>query len=81
MQAWVEEYGPVFRLRLLFAHVSYVVASQHFDLYTAWDYHPAWTAGSLYLRPHTGHRDFADAQDFGQKQAGSGDTRPGESST
>lgn len=36
MQAWVEEYGPVFRMRLLFAHVSYVVASQDFDLYIAW---------------------------------------------
>jgi len=38
MQAWVEEYGPVFRMRLLFAHVSYVVASQHLSLYTAWNY-------------------------------------------
>ena len=80
MQAWVEEYGPVFRMRLLFAHVSYAVASQQFSLYTAWVYHHACTAGSLCLRPHFGHRDLADAKDFGQEQAGSGDTGPGESS-
>ena len=81
MQAWVEEYGPVFRMRLLFAHVSYAVASQQLSLYTAWVYHHACTAGSLCLRPHFGHRDLADAQNVGQEQAGPGDTGPGESST
>ena len=89
MKVWVDEYGPIFRMRLLTAHVSIAFNLSH---------HPACQtfacsffslpclaflaclktyapSDSRGLRPQGGNRGLADAKNNGQKQAGFGHAR------
>ena len=89
MKVWVDEYGPIFRMRLLTAHVSVAVNLSHHPACQTFVFSffllPCFASlgrlkifapsDSRGIRPQGGNRGLADAQNHGQKQAGFGHAR------